>query len=137
MDNEAILSIIKKCPSLRYKFMGVYASDTFPMLRKNTFQIINTSPNYDVGEHWIMLANKDDAIYFADSMGRCLESYTNIFLRVADFYQKIHRLVPKRLQSLPLCGLYAIYFARRIFTNLPIGAFLHDLEIIRSFSNIL
>ena len=55
------------------------------------------------GEHWIMIANSRQKMYFADSLGR--KNYS--FLK-----QQNERMMPKLLQSHPnVCGVYTIYVA--------------------------
>ena len=75
MDNFSLLQIIERIPELRFKYMGSYPSDTVPQLTKYSFAIINSAPNNDRGEHWIMIARLDNSYYFADSLGSKRSTY--------------------------------------------------------------
>ena len=107
--------------------MGVYPADSFPHLQKNSFQIINSAKGSDIGEHWIMMANKNGKIFFGDSMGQALERYQNIRIP----YKEVFRLVHKGLQNQPICGLYAIFFAWALFTGNTLGAISSDFHLMR------
>ena len=55
---------------LKYRYRGSFPSDYVPTLDNDTFAIINTQPSNMQGEHWIMIANCRQILYFADSLGR-------------------------------------------------------------------
>ena len=112
--------MVQKIPELKYKFLGVYPADMIPNLTNNSFIIINTAKASDIGEHWVMLANRNEKIFFGDSMGQSLEAYQHIRIP----YSLVYRLIHKRLQDQPLCGLYAIFFAWSVFSGTSIETFL-------------
>ena len=56
MVNFSLLQIIERIPELRFKYMGLYPSDTVPQLTKYSFAIVYSAPSNDRGEHWIMIA---------------------------------------------------------------------------------
>ena len=59
------------------------------------------------GEHWIMIANSCQTLYFGDSLGR--KKYN--FLK-----QHYEQMMPEPLQSHPsVCGFYTIYAAFHLF----------------------
>ena len=59
------------------------------------------------GEHWRMIANSCQNLYFADSLGR--EKYSF-------FKQHYEQMMPEPLQSHPsVCGFYTIYAAFHLF----------------------
>ena len=59
------------------------------------------------GEHWIMIANSCQKMFFADSLGR--KKYS--FLK-----QQYEQMLPDPLQSHPsVCGFYTIYAAFHLF----------------------
>ena len=59
------------------------------------------------GEHWIMIANFRQKLYFADSLGRRKYSF---------FKQQYEQIMPEPLQSHPsVCGFYTIYAAFHLF----------------------
>ena len=59
------------------------------------------------GEHWIMIANCRQKLYFADSHGRIKYSFLK---------QQYEQMMPDPLQSHPsVCGFYTIYAAFHFF----------------------
>ena len=70
MDNVSLQQIINGVPLLKYRYRGSFPSDYVPTLDNDTFAIINTQPSNMEGEHWIMIANSGQKLYFADSLGR-------------------------------------------------------------------
>ena len=127
MDNDALFQVISKVPELKFNFMGVYPAEKSPIVKKNSFQIINTSKSSEIGEHWIMLANRNNVIFYGDSLGQPLESYGNIKVP----YNNVHRMIHKRLQNQPLCGVYAIFFAWSVFSGNPVGSLFNDFYLLR------
>ena len=79
------------------------------------------------GEHWMMIANSCQILYFADCLGR--KSYN--FLK-----QQNKQMMPEPLQSHPsVCGFYTIYapfylfkFRQEEFTGV------HDVNVLRVIS---
>ena len=107
MDNFALQQIINRIPLLKFRYLGSFPSDYVPTLVDDTFAIINTQPSNMQGEHWIMIANSRQKLYFADSLGR--KKYS--FLK-----QQYEQMMPAPLQSHPsVCGLYTIYAAFHSF----------------------
>ena len=82
------------------------------------------------GEHWIMIANACQKLYFADSLGR--KKYS--FLK-----QQNEQMMPEPLQSHPsVCGFYMIYvpfhllkFQQEQFTGD------HDVNVLPFLSNYM
>ena len=82
------------------------------------------------GEHWIMIANSRQMLYFADSLGR--KKYS--FLK-----QLYEQMMPEPLQSHPsVCGFYTIYaafhlskFRQEEFTGV------HDVKVLSLISNYM
>ena len=59
------------------------------------------------GEHWIMIANSLQILFFADSLGR--KKYS--FLK-----QQYEQMMPEPLQSQSIvCGFYTMYAAFHLF----------------------
>ena len=95
--------IINYIPLLKYRYRGFFPSDYVPTLDNDTFAIINKQPSNMQGEHWIMIANSRQKLYFADFRGR--KKYR--FLK-----QQYEQMMPEPLQSHPsVCGFYTIYAA--------------------------
>ena len=107
MDNVSLQQIINRIPLLKYWYRGFFTSDYVPTLGNDTFAIINTQPSNMHGEHWIMIANSRQKMYFADSLGR--KKYS--FLK-----QQSEQMMPEPLQSHPcVCGFYTIYAEFHLF----------------------
>ena len=70
LDNVSLQQIINRIPSMKYRYRGSFPYDYVPTLDNDTFAIINTQPINMQGEHWIMIANSCQKLYFADSLGR-------------------------------------------------------------------
>ena len=107
MDNVSLQQIINRISLVNYRYRGFFPSDFVPTLDTDTFAIINTQPINLQGEHWIMIANSGQKLYFADSLGR--KKYS--FLK-----QQYEQMMPEPLQSHPsVCRFYTIYAAFRLF----------------------
>ena len=107
MIKVSLQQIINRIPILKYRYRGSFPSDYVSTLDSDTFAIINTQPSNIQGEHWIMIANSCQKLYFADSLGR--KKYS--FLK-----QQYEQMVPEPLQSHPsMCGFYTIYAAFHLF----------------------
>ena len=70
MDNVSLQEIINRIPILKYWYRGSFPSDYVTTLDNCTFAIINTQPSNMQGEHWMMVADSCQKLYFADSLGR-------------------------------------------------------------------
>ena len=112
---------------MKYKYVGSYPANCLPVLKRNSFAIINTETSDYDGEHWILLANKNGKIFFGDSMGQRLEKYPHI----KNDYKQVTQLVKKRMQNRALCGLYCIYFAWSIFSGQKLPENFNDFDLLR------
>ena len=109
MDNVFRQQIINRIPLLKYRYRGSFPSDYVPTLDNDTFAIINTQPSNMQGEHWIMIPNSCQKLYFADSLGRKMYSFLK---------QQYEQMMPEPLQSHPsVYGFYTIY---AVFSSLKI-----------------
>ena len=108
MDNFALQHIINRILLLKFRYLGLFPADYVPTLDNDTFAIINTQPSNMQGEHWIMIANFRQELYFADSLGCKGYSFLN--------NQHYKQMMPARLQSHPsVCGFYTTYAAFHLF----------------------
>ena len=120
VDNTQLTDLINKDRVLKFRFRGCYARDTFPALQKNGFSIVNTHTSTQPGEHWLLIASKNDTVFLYDSLGRDFREY------FADIFAKVGRSVRPRNQSIfqykpsstllqpadsQFCGIYCIYLA--------------------------
>ena len=128
MDNFALQQIINRIPLLRFRYLGSFLSDYVPTLDIDTFAIINTQPSNMQGEHWIMIANSRQKLYFADFLGR--KKYS--FLK-----QQYEQMMPEPLQYHPsVCGFYTIYAAFHLFKfRQEETTGLHDVNVLSFISN--
>ena len=120
MDSDEIVSMINKCPHLKFKFRGVFAADLFPILKSNCFIIVNASESSMPGSHWILLCYHDNNMYFAKPLGLSVTNYTTIYVRLMRYYQNVQELnakFPLQQRNSELCGLYCIYIAHVIYTK--------------------
>ena len=85
MDSDEIVSMINKCPHLKFKFRGVFAADLFPILKSNCFIIVNASESSMPGSHWILLCYHDNNMYFADPLGLSVTNYTAIYVVLSTY----------------------------------------------------
>ena len=108
MNNVSLQQIFNRIPLLKYRYPGSFPSDYVPTLDNDTFAIMNTQPSNMQGEHWIMIANSCQKMYFADSLGRKRYSF------LKQQYEK--KMMPEPLQSHPsVCGFYPVYSAFHLF----------------------
>ena len=107
MENVALQNFINRNPLLKFRYLGSFPSDYVPTLDNDTIDIINTQPRNMQGEHWIMIANFQHDLYFAESLGR--EGHN--FLK-----QDYKQMMSAPLQSHPsVCVFYIIYAAFHLF----------------------
>ena len=99
MDNDSLQQIINRIPLLKYRYRGSSPSGYVPTLGTDTFAFQNRQPTNMQGEHWIMIANSRQILYFADSLGR--KKYS--FLK-----HHFEQMMPETLQSQRLRFLHDI-----------------------------
>ena len=131
MDNYALQQIINRIPLLKFRYLGSFPSDYVPTLDNDTFAIINTQRSNIQGEQWIMIANFQHKLYFADSLGRKVYSFFN--------NQNCKQMMPAPLQSHPsVCGFYTIYAAFHLFKiqQKEITG-VHDINVLSFISNFM
>ena len=128
MDNISLRKIIDRIPLLKYRYLGSFPCDLVPFLPNDKFAIINTEPSHMAGEHWIMIANLKNELYFADSLGE------PNFLE-----QDYKQMIPVKLETHPsVCGFYAIYAAFHLFKfqQKEISG-IHDVNVLSFISNYM
>ena len=130
MDEHGLQSLINKFGSIKFKFAGVFSADKTPTLVPNTFVIINTDKSGSQGEHWVMLARVRNRHFFGDSMGKSVKHYKNL-----KNFPKVAYLNEIQMQQDPICGLYSIYFALKLFDNVP--TVYNDRELLLFFNRYL
>ena len=138
IDNIPLQQIINRILLFKYRHRGSFPSDYVPTFDQDTSAIINTQPSKMQVEHWIMIANSRQTLYFADSLGR--KKYS--FLK-----QQYEQMMPEPLQSHPsVCGFYTIYAAFHLFKfrqeeitgvhDVDVLSFISNYMEFRSFSNV-
>ena len=120
VDNIKLADLINKDPLLKFKFRGCYSCDTIPILSGNQFVIVNTDPFDQPGEHWLLVASKQDTILLYDSFGRDFQQYFGSINNKLEKWTKISKQTiyqylpsPTLVQPAesPFCGIYCIYIA--------------------------
>ena len=141
MDSNVIVSMINKCPHLKFKFRGVFAADLFPILKSNCFIIVKASDSSKPGSHWILLYYHDNIMYFADTMGFSVTNYRAIYERLMKYYQHVQELNPNfRLQqgNSELCAFFCIYIAHVIYTkDFKFYLYMKDNDLLRFATQML
>ena len=134
MDNYDLYNTVQRIPGLKHNYIGSFPADRIPQnFPNNKFCIVNTDDSSSEGTHWLMLAKKGGKFYFADSFGNSIKKYPQIRLKF-----KPRQLISKQLQNENICGLYAIYFASKLFNgNKPNFEYVRDFDIIKYFCSYL
>ena len=130
MDIVSLQQIINRIPLLKYRYRGSFRPDYVPTPDKDTFAIINTQSSTMQGQHWIMIANSRQILYFADSLGRkkyCL------------LKQQYEQMMPEPLQSNPsVCGFYTMYATFHLFKfRQEQITGVHDVNVLSFISNYM
>lgn len=134
MDTDQIREIIYKIPCLKFKFVGCFPADMTPkQLDENRFFIVNTDRKGSVGTHWLLVARRNNKIYYGDSLGKNLKTYENIKL---SYNLPVVQLAKSRLQKSNLCALYCIYFAYAVFCKFS-EVYVNDVFVLNFFSKVL
>ena len=131
MDNFAPPQFINRIRLRKFRYLGSFPSDYVPTLDNDTFAIINTQPSNMQGEHWIMIANFQQELYFADSLGGKRYSFFK--------NQHYKQMMPALLQSHPsVCGFVTIYAAFHLFKlqQKEITGD-HDVNVLSFISNFM
>ena len=130
MDNVSLQQILNRILLLKYRHRGSFPFDYVLTLDNGTFAIINTQPNNMQGEHWIMIANSRQKVFFADSLGRKKYSFLT---------QQYEQIVPEPLQSHPsVCLFYTIYAAFHLFKfRQEKITGVHDVNVLSLISNYM
>ena len=124
------LSIASLCSSFGTSVYFPQTMFQYLIMTLLPFAIINTQPSNMQGEHWIMIANFRQELYFADSLG--CKGYT--FLK-----QHYKQMMPAPLQSHPsVCGFYTIYAAFHLFKfRQEEITGVHDVNVLSFISNYM
>ena len=93
IDIASLQQITNRVPLLKYRYLGPVSSDYVPAHHSEIFAVSNTQRNIMQAEHWIMIANSREKLYFAESFRR--EKYT--FLK-----QHYKQLMPEPVQRFRL-----------------------------------
>ena len=131
-DNTSLKQTVNCIPLLKYRFIGSFPSDFVPDFPNDTFAIINTQPSNTPGEHWVMIAKIHHELYFAGSLGLCINKYP--FVK-----QSYSQMVRTRLQDHPsVCGFYTIYAAFYLFKfQKEEITGVHDVNVLSFISNFI
>ena len=150
VDNHQITVLVNKDPLLKFKFLGCFARDNFPLPKDNQFLIVNTDVAESRGEHWLLIASKASKILLYDSFGRDFKTFfPTIFIKLKQHVtrceKELFQYIPNNVFQQPLestdCGIYCIFMAHifystkrslhssndLIVSNFPLYATEHDV----------
>ena len=130
LDKVSLQQIINRNPLLKYRYCGSFPSHYVPNLDNDTFAILNTQPSNMQGEHWIVIENSRQKLYFADSLSRQKYSFIK---------QQYGQMMPDPLQSHPsVCGLKTKNAAFHLFKfrQAEITG-VHDVNLLSFISNYM
>ena len=112
MDSITLEKLLKKDPSTKHFFRGVFSRDNLPRCRCAGLYVVNEEPSNKRGSHWIVLhitLGKKKNVYF-DSYGRkpLLSEFRRYLGKNVDYNKKYlqHMLSTS-------CGQWYMYFAWR------------------------
>ena len=88
VDNTQLTDLINKDPLLKFKFRGCFSQAIFPKLLPNQFVIVNTDASNQSGEHWLLIASKNDSILLYDSFGRAFEQFLGVIYNKVNEWTK-------------------------------------------------
>ena len=120
VDNTQLTYLINRDPILKFKYRGCFARDTFPILKHNEFVIVNTDPSSQAGEHWLLIASKNDTVLLYDSFGRDFSQFFgDIYKKVQAWsklsHQKVFQYMPTSTLLQPFdsqfCGIFCLFIA--------------------------
>ena len=130
MDNFALQQIINRILLLKFRYLCSFPSDYVPTLDNDTFASINTQPRNMQGEHWILIANFRQELFFADSFGCKRYSFLS--------NQHYKQMMPTPPQSHPIGGFYTIYAVFHLFKfRQEEITGVHDVNVLSSISNYM
>ncbi len=120
MDEHEIYTAVNRCKHLKYKFQGVFACNNFPLLKEDSFQVVNTAPSWTPGTHWIVLCKRrsSQTPIFIDPLGKPLQFYKRIFMRCVELYDIISDMsIPIQPPASDQCAVYCLYLAHVVFSS--------------------
>ena len=130
MDNNSLQRKINRIAAPKYRYQDSFPSDYVATLDNDTFAIISKQFSYMQGEHWIMIANARQFLYFVDSLGRKKYSF---FMQK---YEYRMREPPKSHYS--VCSFYTIYAAFHVFKYRQEEITgVHDIKVFSFISNYM
>ena len=107
MDNFALQPMINRILLLKFRYFSSFPSDYVPTLDKDSFAVINTQPSSMQGEHWIMIANFRQKLYFLGcKVYSCLNNNNQYYKQMTQAPLQSHPIV---------CGFYTLYAAFHLF----------------------
>jgi hypothetical protein len=119
MKTSHIYNLVKRDMTLRDKFIGVFAADTYRGVNDG-FYIVNTDSSDLGGTHWVVYYVKRGITEFFDSCGKNGDYYG---MKDGIFYNNVV------LQgSLPVCGYYCLYYCLLRCRGISIQSIVYNLK---------
>ena len=128
VDTSSFQHLINRVPLLNYRYRGFFPLAMFQILTVALLPLKIRNPAKCIEkEHWSMIANSRQILYFSDSLGR--EKYS---------FRKQHykQFIPEILQSHPCnCGLDTTYATLHLFIFWQQGnTGVHDVNVLSFIS---
>ena len=130
MENVSLQQTINHIALLSCRYCDSFPTDCVPTLDNDTFAIVNTQPRNMPGEHWMMVANSRQILFFVNSIGRKKYSFLE---------QQYEQLMPEPIQSQPsVCSSYTIYAASHLFKfRQEENTGVHDVNVLSFISKYM
>jgi hypothetical protein len=124
MQSNELSDFIKKIPSLKNHFVGVFAIDLLPETIENRqFLFCNTAPHNEIGEHWFCLSKINNEIEVFDSLGvdDAKKDLLRKFCKIKTKSKLKINDTAVQSRTSTSCGLFVLYFAINRFHNADLG----------------
>ena len=125
MDKDSLSHLVDRIGLLKFRYLGAFSAGKIPThIPNGKFVIANTARSGKDG-HWITLARHNGVLFYGDSYGSSLEKYPNLS------HIDAQPMIYQPQQTNPnICGLYAIYYAWRLFSGFPVHRRFNDYDVI-------
>ena len=129
MNGQEIIDVVKRIDGLSSIFAGIFLNNYIPTYlkqKRNIFFIVNTIENIQENTlgHWTMIhISTDKHLTFWCSYGFSVNSYGGAIKKFYHEYPYSKDCVLQReyqQNSSIVCGIYVIFFAHKMFLNIPI-----------------
>ena len=117
MNTKQLWQALANSPVTEPYFDGVFPIDALKEIKQKPKLIIcNTDPSNKPGEHWVLFFfNRNGSVDFFDSLGKNMNSYSDLFRKFASRFASSIKWTDIRMQPLnsSLCRHYCLYYAHK------------------------